>query len=87
VQRKPTAVNPIFQRFVDMNLRVRDVLVRAGKDNRVPTNSNGVEMCLSYHIKGMCNTICARNGDHREHTAAEDQAILRWCETHYKPAE
>jgi hypothetical protein len=85
VQRKPTAINPSFQR--DMNLRVRDVLVRAGKDNRVPTNNNGVEMCLSYHVKGMCNAICARNGDHREHTATEDQAILRWCETYYKPAE
>jgi hypothetical protein len=87
VQRKPTPINPSFQRFVDMNLRVRDVLVRAGKDHRVPTNSVGVEMCLSYHLKGMCNTICARNGDHKDHTAAEDQALLRWCDTHYKPAE
>jgi hypothetical protein len=87
VQRKPTPINPSFQRFVDMNLRVRDVLVRAGKDNRVPTNSAGMEMCLSYHLKGMCNTICARNSDHKDHTAAEDQALLRWCNTHYKPAE
>jgi hypothetical protein len=87
VQRKPTPINPSFQRFVDMNLRVRDVMVRAGAANRVPTNSNGIEMCLSYHIKGMCNTNCARNGDHKEHTAAEDQAILRWCEAHYKPSE
>jgi hypothetical protein len=87
VQRKPTPINPSFQRFVDMNLRVRDVMVRAGKDNRVPTNSNGVEICLSYHLKGMCNTNCARSGDHKEHSAAEDQAILRWCEAHYRPSE
>jgi hypothetical protein len=33
VQRKPTPINPCFQRFVDMNLRVRDVIVRAGKTN------------------------------------------------------
>jgi hypothetical protein len=87
VQRKPTPINPSFQRFVDMNLRVRDVLVRAGQTNRVPSNNGGVEMCLSYHLKGMCNTSCARNGDHKEHAASEDQALLRWCDTHYKPAE
>lgn len=86
-ERKATPINPKFQRFVDMNLRVRDVLQRAGTTNRVPSNSAGVEMCLSYHMKDNCNVNCARKGDHKEHTPAEDQAILRWCESRYKPAE
>jgi hypothetical protein len=86
-ERKATPINPKFQRFVDMNLRVRDVLQRAGTTNRVPSNSAGVEMCLSYHMKDNCNVNCARKGDHKEHTPAEDQAILRWCESHYKPVE
>jgi hypothetical protein len=68
-----------------MNLRVRDVLQRAGSTNRVPNNSNGVEMCMSYHLKGMCNTNCSRRGDHRDHTPAEDQALLGWCQQHYRP--
>jgi hypothetical protein len=87
VERKATPINPKFQPFVDMNLRVRDVLQRAGTTNRVPNNSAGVEMCLSYHMKGNCNVNCSRKGDHKEHTPAEDQAILRWCESYYKPAE
>jgi hypothetical protein len=86
-ERKATPINPKFQRFIAMNLRVRDVLQRAGTTNRVPNNSAGVEMCLSYHMKGNCNVNCARKGDHKEHTPAEDQAILRWCESNYKPAE
>jgi hypothetical protein len=85
--RKDQPVNPKFQKFLDMNLRVRDVLQRAGTTNRVPKNSAGVEMCLSYHMKGTCNANCARNGDHKEHTPAEDLAIVQWCETNYKPAE
>jgi hypothetical protein len=87
MERKAQPVNPKFQKFLDMNLRVRDVLQRAGTTNRVPKNSAGVEMCLSYHMKGACNVNCARSGDHKEHTPAEDQAIVRWCETNYKPAE
>jgi hypothetical protein len=38
--RKITPINPAFQRFVDMNLRVRDVLQRAGPSHRVPNNSD-----------------------------------------------
>jgi hypothetical protein len=85
IVRKTTPINPAFQKFVDMNLRVRDVLQKAGPTNRVPNNNGGIEMCLSYHLKGVCNSNCSRNGDHKEHQPAEDQAIIRWCDAHYKP--
>jgi hypothetical protein len=85
LERKSSPLNQAFQPFVDLNLRVRDVLQRAGPSNRVPTNSSGVEMCMSYHLKGMCNTNCSRRGDHRDHTPAEDQALLGWCQQHYRP--
>jgi hypothetical protein len=68
-----------------MNLRVRDVLQWAGLMNRMSNNSNGVEMCMSYHLKGMCNTNCLHWGDHHNHTPAEDQALLGWCQQHYCP--
>jgi hypothetical protein len=82
--RKATPINPAFKKFVDMSLRVRDVIKRAGTSNRVPNNNTGIEMCLAYHLKGVCNSNCARHQDHREHQPSEDQAILRWCEQHYK---
>jgi hypothetical protein len=83
--RKSAPINPAFQKFVDMNLRVRDVLQRAGPTNRVPTNNDGTEMCLSYHMKGVCNSNCSRHQDHKEHQASEDNAMVNWCERNYKP--
>jgi hypothetical protein len=63
IVRKATPINPAFQKFVDMNLRIRDVLQKAGPTNRVPppnnnnnNNNGGVEMCLPYHMKGVCNS-------------------------------
>jgi hypothetical protein len=86
IVRKTVPINPAFQKFVDMNLRVRDVLQRAGPTNRVPNNNNGTEMCLlSYHLKGICNSNCSRHQDHREHQPADDQAIVSWCDRNYKP--
>jgi hypothetical protein len=85
IVRKLAPINPVFQKFVNMNLRVRDVLQRAGPTNRVPTNNDGTQMCLSYHMKGVCNSNCSRHQDHKEHQPAEDQAIVSWCERNYKP--
>jgi len=85
LERKTSPVNQSFQPYLDMQLRVRDVLQRAGPQNPVPTNSGGTDMCLSYHLKGLCNTSCARRPDHRDHTPAEDAALLAWCQVHYRP--
>ena len=82
---KTSPLNPVFQPFINLALRVRDVLCRAGPANRVPNNAGGTEMCLSYHIKGMCNTSCAHRADHRDHTPDEDNALLQWCQQHYTP--
>jgi hypothetical protein len=82
---KATPANSALQKFVDMNLRVRDVIRRAGAANRVPNNNNGIEMCLAYHLKGVCNSNCAWHQDHQEHQPAEEQAMIRWCEQYYKP--
>jgi hypothetical protein len=85
IVRKTAPINPAFQKFLDMNLRVRDVLQRAGPSHRVPNNNDGVEMCLSYHMKGVCNSNCSRHLDHKDHQPAEDIAIVNWCERNYKP--
>ena len=85
LERKSSPLNQAFQPFVALALRVRDVLRRAGPSNRVPNNAAGTEMCLSCHIKGMCNANCARRADHRDHTPDEDNALLQWCQLHCTP--
>jgi hypothetical protein len=36
-------------------------------------------MCISYHVKGMCNTRCGRATDHCSHNAAETGRLLALC--------
>ena len=49
-----------------------------------PHGSSGGEMCLSFHIKGMCNARCGRAEDHQSHTDDQDQLLVSWCNTHYR---
>jgi hypothetical protein len=57
----------------------------AGKP--VPKNAKGWDMCVTFHVLGMCNNFCNRRSDHHGlnggavHTKAEDDALLRWCES------
>jgi len=85
IARRTDPINPVFQPFASLPLRTRDVLNRAGSDNRPPRNAGNTEMCLSYHVKGVCNLNCGRKEDHRIHSQDEDQALLGWCQQHYRP--
>jgi hypothetical protein len=52
----------------------------------VPKNARGLDMCVTFHVLGMCNSYCNRRGDHHNlnggavHTKAEDETLLKWCE-------
>jgi hypothetical protein len=81
--KRTAPINTAFQRFADQNRRIRDVLSKAGSD-KIPKSDNGVDMCLSWHIRGMCNTTCPRKADHRAHTAEEDNKLLEWCVRNFK---
>ena len=48
-----------------------------------PHSTTGGEMCLSYHIKAMCNLRCSRADDHNTHTDSQDQKLVEWCTAHY----
>ena len=87
--RKSTTIrndtyNPAFQKFKAMGIRtsaLRDHL----KEHKVahPKNSSGQEICLAWHVVGMCNTNCKRSATHSPQTPADDEALLTWCNTHY----
>jgi hypothetical protein len=57
----------------------------AGKP--VPKNNKGGDMCVPFHVLGLCNNFCNRRNDHNGlnggavHTKAEDDMLLRWCES------
>lgn len=56
----------------------------------VPKNDRGLDMCVSFHVVGNCNTMCSRSGDHHNldggltHTKTEDETLLEWCKANIK---
>ena len=75
IVRQSAPINPDFQHFANMSVHVRDVLQRAGNKNKLPSNADRVEMCLSWHIKGICNTTCGQARDHHVHATEEDNLL------------
>jgi hypothetical protein len=54
-----------------LGLRVREVIKKAVEGGHpLPKNAQGSDMCMSYHVKGMCNQNCRRR---------EKASLLSWC--------
>jgi hypothetical protein len=69
-----------FLPFKETGQQVREVPKKAIKlGQHLPKNAQGKDMCVSYHVKGICNSRCCRIMDHRVHNATETQALLDWC--------
>ena len=79
----------LFDRFKAMNLKTREVLESANtRANPQPLSSDGTtRMCLSYHLKGLCNGRCGRRADHERHSDQQDQKLKEWANAHYKVPE
>lgn len=81
---RSTTYNEAFQKFKAMGIKtaaLRDHL----REQKVPMpkNKGGQEVCLAWHVIGMCNTACKRSATHTPKSEEEDQALLDWCEKHY----
>jgi hypothetical protein len=70
-----------YQTFRASGKRVREVMKTAHRDGHTfPQNNNGVDMCVSYHVKGVCNSNCGRSADHNPHGDDETARLVAWCE-------
>ena len=67
----------------------KDVLNSANtRANPQPFSSNGTtRMCLSLHLKGMCNGCCGRYTDHECHSDQLDEKLKEWANVYYKLPE
>ena len=76
--------DPAMQSYKDSGVNLgtaRDHAKQAS--DPIPTNSQGTEMCLSYHVLGFCWSNCSRVQDHRKHGSAETKQLKEWCDKHY----
>jgi len=74
----------VFQKFKAMGIRT-SLLRERLKEKRIeiPKNAHGDELCLAWHVIGMCNTSCKRSTTHGPLAAADEAALLEWCKTNY----
>lgn len=76
-----------FGTFNAMGLRHPDFRKRLSESKvAIPKNARGDTMCLSYHVKGGCNSQCRFVSGHGKLTDAEAKELQDWCTLHYKPA-
>jgi hypothetical protein len=60
--------------------RVRDVIRDARQNGHaLPQNDAGSDMCVSYHVKGICGTTCGRRADRVTHMAGKTTRLKAWC--------
>mmetsp|Transcript_6869 Transcript_6869/g.13921 ORF Transcript_6869/g.13921 Transcript_6869/m.13921 type:complete len:711 (+) Transcript_6869:32-2164(+) len=76
--------NEAFQKFKSLGIRTSTLRERL-KEKKIepPRNTKGEEMCLAWHVVGMCNTGCKRSPSHGPQSAEDDAALLAWCNDHY----
>lgn len=84
-----------FGTFRQLPIRIRDLLLRhaatpppiSSYDSPAHRNRSNprepIRMCLSFHVKGMCNARCGRACDHQPLTDAKRQELVAWCTAHY----
>ena len=78
----------LFRPFHTLPLRVRTVLSKATSPPPLSPHdpAKKAQMCVAWHIKGMCNERCRRAIDHKHHTDAQDAALVEWCKKNYRSA-
>jgi hypothetical protein len=75
-----------FQQYKELGLPTRMVKAYCIKKGIKPPWSHVLKkpMCISFHIKGVCNNRCGSNGDHKRHTKQQDDELEKWCQAHYR---
>jgi hypothetical protein len=74
-----------YTSFKELGLTMRTVWHAARVGGKpVPTNDSGTEMCLSYHVLGLCWNNCGRTEDHHAHSPDEMAGLKDWCSLCYR---
>jgi phosphatidylinositol kinase/protein kinase (PI-3 family) len=60
---------------------LREVVKALLQDNnhQIPKNAQNQEMCLSYHVKAICNMSCKGTPGHRSHTMEKHVPLFVFC--------
>ena len=75
----------VFGRFKALGHKAQAVNAYVRKHRiAYPTTAAGNNMCMSFHVLGICNDACHQAADHIVHTLAEDDTLRAWCDKNFK---
>jgi hypothetical protein len=75
----------VFGPYKALNIKAKTLKDQLRTRNvTYPVNARNGNMCLTYHVQGICNSGCRNAADHYAHSAAEDETFRAWCALHYK---
>ena len=77
----------LFTTYKDSGTPCRTVRAKINRGELPPLPMSKVtatmEMCLGWHVKGMCNSNCSKKADHVPYTTAEYGPLQQWCTAHF----
>jgi hypothetical protein len=78
-----------FQSYKELGHATRQVKAYCARQKiKMPYNATIKKpMCISFHVKGICNNRCGSNLDHAKHTKALDNDLEKWCKLNYRVAD
>ena len=83
-----TRFDSAYQTYQDRRVPLSVIRANASQANKTPpTNAQGTEVCLCWHLLGYCWSNCSRLGDHRPQSAAEKTATLAFLDSCCRPAQ
>lgn len=74
----------IFEPYKAQNISTRPLKEALAARNVAWPRVGNRDACLTWHVKGMCNSRCGYAADHAPHTEAEDAALASWCAANYR---
>jgi hypothetical protein len=75
----------VYAPFRATSKQVREITKSAAQaGHKLSKNNRHSNMCISFHVKGVCNTNCGCNSDHVPHNAEETTCLVIWSEAAFR---
>ena len=71
--------------FEDFKTRItkakfNEVIKKVGSPPKVKRDGKDINMCILWHLRGLCNSNCPHKADHGTHTKEDDDTLCVWCQ-------
>jgi hypothetical protein len=77
----------LFSSFKKSKIKISTIrgMILKGEIPALPLSraNRGGSMCLSWHVKGVCNGLCSNRTDHTFCNKGQNHSLAQWCDRYY----